>query len=203
MSRNTRPMTPAERQAREAELAAELVAAADTGDGGAEVGFDDAPAHAPRRAIRSEHRGQMLDLKELANRISAMPQGVRRGLPLDDEAQAQLDLLAVASGSDRRRVLMRAKLLIGGADLVALEAALDGDTPAAARDRACIQWRSRLVAGDDVVLQAFMERYPAADRQAVRTATRDARGPGPAGERAKTRLLQLVREAAAAPGEED
>lgn len=199
MSRNTKAMTPAERRAREAELTAELAAAADPGEAGAEV--DDAPAPAARRAIRSEHRGQMLDLKELANRISAMPQGVRRSLPLDDEAQAQLDLLAVASGSDRRRVLMRAKLLVGGADLVALAAALDGDTPAAARDRACIQWRARLVAGDDVVLQAFIERYPAADRQAVRTATRDARGAGPASDRAKARLLQLVREAAAAPGE--
>ncbi len=197
MSRNTRAMTQAERRAREAERVAEA-AGEPVGDGSEGV-FEEAEP-AARRAIRSEHRGQMLDLKELANRISAMPLGVRRGLPLDDEAQAQLDLLAVASGSDRRRVLMRAKLLIGAADLVALQAALEGDTPAAARDRLCIQWRTRLIAGDDVVLQAFIERYPGADRQAVRTATRDARGPGPAGERAKSRLLQLVRDAAAAAG---
>ncbi len=185
MSRNTKPWTAEERAAHALQAEAESHLQP----------LPEVASSPQRRAIRSAHRGQMLDLKDLANRIASMPQGLRRTLPLDDEAQAQLDLLAASNGSERRRVLMRAKLLLGAVDLVVLEAALQGDTPAAARDRDCVRWRTRLVEGDDAVLQAFMAQHPGADRQAIRASVREARGVGPVAERARGRLLGLLREA--------
>lgn len=140
-----------------------------------------------------------MDLKALANHLATLPQRVRRALPLDEELQEQLDLLARAAGRpDRRRLLMRVKLLLGALDLVALDAALSGKGPAAERDRECVRWRTRLIAGDDQDLQAFVEEQPRADRQAIRASIRDARGEGPAAARAQTRLLELLRAAAAA-----
>lgn len=199
MSRNTKPMTRAERQAAHTAVDAPPTQDADQGaEGEAYVEKYDGPPRYSDRPIRSEHREDMLDLKDIANRLATMPVGHRRTLPFDAELQEQVDLLARTEGAGRRRLLMRVKLLLGGLDRTLLDAALAGDTPAAARDRECIRWRTRLIAGDDAVLQQFIEAHPTADRQALRTHIRDARGTTPAAERARTRLLQMVREADAA-----
>ena len=151
-----------------------------------------------RRPIRSDHRADMLDLKVLANRIAALSEGQRRVLPLDDATREQLELLVRADGASRRRLLMRVKGLLGAGDLPGLQAALAGDGPTDVRDRECIRWRTRLVDGDDAVLQLFVEDHPAADRQAIRASVRDSRGVGPGAERARTRLLELLRESSTA-----
>jgi ribosomal 50S subunit-associated protein YjgA (DUF615 family) len=91
---------------------------------------------------------------------------------------------------------MRTKTLLGTADLEKLVAALEGDTPAALLDRELVYWRGRILQGDDQVIQAFMEKYPQADRQAIRNAAREARKPN--ANTALSRLLQLLRNAAAA-----
>lgn len=153
------------------------------------------------RPIRSEHRAKMMDLKDLANRLAKLSAGARRQLPLDEETLAQLDRLAAADPrADRRRVLMRAKLLLGAEDLAKLDAALAGDTEAAAWEKESIRWRTRILAGDDTVLQEFVAAFPGVDRQAARTAAREARGQGPVADRARTRLLQLIRAAPSAAG---
>lgn len=148
------------------------------------------------RPERSEHRAAMRDLKDLANRLAGLSRGQRRTLPLGAETLDQLDLLEAADGRvDRRRVLMRAKLLLGREDLGRLDAALAGDTPAAAREREIVAWRARMLAGDDRVVQAFVEAWPAADRQAIRAHTREARGTGPGAAAAQARLLRTLRDA--------
>lgn len=169
----------------------------------AEAAPDEAPAkRTGGRPIRSEHHDAMLDLKALANRLAAMPEGQRRLLPLDEETQEALQMLKDAERRpSRRRLLMRARLLLGTADPEKLQQTLTGNTPAAARDRECIRWRTRILAGGDDDLQAFMERWPRADRQAIRANAREARGTSPAAARAQTRLLALIREAAALAAE--
>lgn len=150
-------------------------------------------------SARREHREAMADLKELANHLAALTPGARRELPLDGETLAVLDQLAGAYGrTDRRRLVMRAKLLLGGEDLDKLRAALAGDTPAAAHAREAARWRTRLLAGGDADLQAFVEAWPAADRQALRASLREARGTTPAAVRAQNRVLALLKDAIAA-----
>jgi ribosome-associated protein len=159
---------------------------------------DDAPDAPSGRPDRNLHREHMQDLTDLANRLAKLPPRALRDLPLDDDVREQLDLLAKAGpGPHRRRILMRAKLFLGGADLERLEAALAGETPAALLTAEMVRWRERLVTGGDAELQAFVEAYPRADRQSLRASLREARGTGPAATRAQSRLLTLLREAAA------
>lgn len=151
------------------------------------------------RPVRSVHHNKMLDLKAMANRLAALPKAFRRTLPLDDELQTELDALADCPPTPaRRRQVMRVKLLVGRLDPVLLEAALNGHTASAERDERAVYWRGRLADGNDHDLQAFLSDFPAADRQSLRAATREARGPQ-ATPRARSRLLQLLREAMAEP----
>lgn len=153
------------------------------------------------RQARGEHREQREDLKDLANRLARLSPKMRRTMPLDEETLAQLDLLAAAENRpDRRRVLMRASTLLANADQEKVEAALSGNTPANQWDRDIAHWRSRILAGDDRVIQSFLEAYPQSDRQAIRTAAREARAGASA---AAARLLQLLRDGASALVEED
>ena len=67
MSRNTKPMTRAERQAAHAEVDAQPTQDADLGaEGEAYVEKYDGPPRYSDRPIRSEHREDMLDLKDIA-----------------------------------------------------------------------------------------------------------------------------------------
>lgn len=169
----------------------------DEDDEGADEGNEDRP-------IRGEHRAKMMALKALANRISRLTQGERRKLPMDDELQAQMDLLAGADQRpDRRRVLMRAKLLLSEVDPARLEAALAGDTASAVLERRLNLWRARILDGDDATIQSFLELYPAGDRQAIRTCAREARSTGADAtsaqvRAAQSRLLDKLRAAAKA-----
>lgn len=149
------------------------------------------------RPIRSEHRAYMMDIRALVNRLAAMSKTARRALPLNDEIQGLLDGIAEAGASPhRRRLVMRARLLLlGEVDMVQLESALAGNTPAAARERKLVGWRTRILEGDDSVLQSFVEEFPTADRQALRTCAREARGEGQSAKNANKRLYKLLRDA--------
>lgn len=181
----------------------EAPAPAPVWDRAAEPDDEDDEDDSPDRPIRSEHRAEMLALKALANRIAGLPAGIRRTLPLDEETQAQIELLIAADQRpDRRRVLMRAKLLLAGADLPALEAALAGHTPAALLERRLQGWATRILDGDEQVIQSFVESYPRADRQAIRACVRQVRAlgaegaDGPAAKAARDRLMRQLRDAA-------
>lgn len=155
------------------------------------VDEEDEPSDRP---VRSEHHDEMADLKALTMRIAALPLKMRRALPLDEETQAQIDQLAASEPRpDRRRTLMRAKLLVAQADQEALAAALAGKTPEAAWNEETLHWRDRIVAGGDTDIQAFLDVYPRADRQEIRTNAREARGKGPVAARALSRLLGSLR----------
>lgn len=158
---------------------------------------DDVDAEeASGRPVRSEHRAEMDALKALANRIAKLSPGVRRSLPLDAATLEVLEQLAAAGlRPDRRRTLMRAKLLLAHEDVEAVVATIEGGGAAAVAARVAESWRDRLLTGGDDVLTGFLAEHPRGDRQALRAAVREARGEGPAARRALPRLHKLVREA--------
>lgn len=152
----------------------------------------DDPAYAGR-VVRSDHRAAMDALKDLANQLTALSPGQRRTLPLDEEARAELErLVAAGQRPDRRRILMRVKLLLAAHDLEPIRAILAGQTPAALAAQSAEAWRARLLGGDDRALHAFLDAHPTANRQALRTAAREARVETPAGKRAFQRLFKLL-----------
>jgi ribosome-associated protein len=153
-----------------------------------------------RRPERGLHREAMRDLKALANKLSKLPRSARRALPLDEAILDQLDKVADAGvSSERRRFLMRLKLLMRDIDFDKLQAALDGDTPAAARGRELERWRTRILQGGNDDIHAFLEEFPAGDSQQIRAAAREARGEGPNASRASRKLFQLLKEFSATP----
>jgi ribosome-associated protein len=158
-----------------------------------------APRADSGRLDRGQHRDNMADLKELTEHLSTLPQKVRRALPLDEETQDHLELLSNAERGDRRRLLLRTRQLVGAADLVALNAALAGNSPADQRDQATRHWRARILAEGDAAINGFVEVFPRAERQSLRANAREARGTSPGAVRAQGRLLQLLRIAAAPP----
>lgn len=158
------------------------------------------------RPFRNEHRARMMALKDLANRLARLPLGARREIPMQDDLREEIDALAAAGQRpDRRRVLMRAQKLLAQCDVERLEAALAGDTPSAALERRVVGWRDRVLLGGDEAIQAFVEAFPGADRQALRAGAREARAED-APREAQTRLMRHLRDAIrsgapAAPGE--
>ncbi len=150
------------------------------------------------RPFRNEHRARMMALKDLGNRIAKLPPGMRRDLPMSDALRVEIEALVEAGERpDRRRVLMRVQRQLGVSDIARLEAALTGDTPAAALERRLAMWRTRILEGGDPAIQDFVAEHPAADRQAIRSLAREARGEGSGAKSASNRLLQKLREAAA------
>lgn len=148
------------------------------------------------RPIRSEHRARMMDLRELVNRMAAATPSIRRSLPLPHEVIDLLEQIAAAGvRPDRRRLVMRARLVMGeDVDVAALEAHLAGHTPAAALERRLTAWRTRILEGGDPAIQRFVEAWPGADRQGIRALAREARVEAPGGS-ANRRLYRLLREA--------
>jgi ribosome-associated protein len=147
------------------------------------------------RPFRNEHRARMMALKDLANRLAKLPPGARREIPMDEDLRGEIDALAAAGQRpDRRRVLMRAQKLLAQVDLERLEAALAGDTPSAALERRVVGWRDRVLLGGDESIQAFVEAFPEADRQALRASAREARATD-APRDAQARLMRHLRDA--------
>lgn len=182
-------------EVREGEKGFEIVLNTELADQIAEE--EDAGERRPERAV---HREAMRDLKLLANRLVKLPRSTRRALPLDEEILDQLDRVADAGvSSERRRFLMRLKLLMRDVDFDQLEAALEGDTPDAARGRELERWRTRLVQGGNDVIHEFVSTYPGADSQQIRAVLREARADGPHAARASRRLYQLLKQFSETP----
>lgn len=149
---------------------------------------DDSPGG---RIDRSEHRSFVADLKDLANRLSKLPAGQRKLLPLDEEGLRQVELLANAHpGPERRRALMHMKAILAASDLEKVEKFMAGETPAAIRHRDALHWRNRLLEGDDQTIQTFIGLFPGADRQAIRSQVRETRKTNTPTTQA--RLLSLI-----------
>ncbi len=160
----------------------------------------DPDAESPYRPSPAEHRAHMIDLRGLANRLAELPVARRRVLPLPEDVQEALDVLAgLGHTPARRRQVHRVKGLLSHVDAEALEAAIDGDGPQEARFREAERWRTRLLSGGDEALGAWLDLHPGTDRQSLRAALRTAAEPTDAGTRAQRRVLDLLREVLVEP----
>lgn len=151
------------------------------------------------RAIRQREKDETKELENWVRRLADLPASTRARLPLSDEIKACLTQYAGLSRTPARgRLARRLTQLLRHEDMEPVEANLDGDGERDQLLRALERWRDRLIKGGDADLQAFMEEYAAADRQRVRTLTRQARGEGKGAAKASKALFQVLKEAAAA-----
>jgi ribosome-associated protein len=161
----------------------------------AEAEGDTEADEAPGRTQGSIHRLKMDELGELVLALSRLPPSARKGLPIDDEAKAELELLAKLGPTPaRRRQALRARLFFRDLDPAPLLAVISGKSPREAELQQVERWRKKLLAGGDEALGVFLAESPGADAQRIRAAVREAQGEGPAAARAFKRLFKLVAE---------
>ncbi len=123
--------------------------------------------------IQSENKA----LEALALKLAAMQPGDLAQLPLDAEAlEAIATYVRIGGKSAKRRQLLWVQSRLRTLDLDALAEALEAEPESVALERRTTRWRTRLLDGDDTVLQAFLEAHPSGDRQQLRTLVRKARG---------------------------
>ena len=148
---------------------------------------------AQRRDIHEE-RALKASLKTLAQRLVALKAEHRARLPLDAELLEAVEVLAAQGPKpSRRRQLLRVQRLLRERDLEQVEAALCGDFSADPEPRpAVLSWLQRLHNSGDESIQVFISTHPGANRQQLRTLSRQARGEGKAAQRAKRNLLRLI-----------
>jgi len=149
-----------------------------------------------RTVIRAENRA----LDDLALRLAALTPGQRAPLQLDPHLNEEVELLArLGRKTAHRRQLIRVQGLLRLQDIEAIQAALDGDTTQQALTVALERWRSDLLDGGDDQLQAFVDAYPLADRQQLRSLIRSAAeqdGAKDSTREAARRLYQALKAAA-------
>lgn len=168
---------------------------------------EDQEGVAIERAIRRDKTGMRDEsraLSELGTAIAAMPKAQRMQLPLHADLQTALDVLERQGPKPgRRRALLRVQKLLRGQDIPRIEAAMKGDTEAAARARSLERHRSRILELGDPAIQDFIDAHTDADRPRIRTLARQAKGDSPAAIRAHKQLFQVLKGATPRPeGEE-
>lgn len=152
-----------------------------------------------RTDVRREHRRRESELLALADKLAKMKPAQLRTLELAETPLEVIDeLRVIESAPARNRALKRLRAGLRDVDLEALGRRLHALTcpnPDRPPDEVTT-WHARLVAGGDAVLNAFLDRFPDADRARLRTLVRQAIRAKPTDQaRASRKLKQALRAA--------
>lgn len=146
---------------------------------------NDSHAAMPRdeRPSRSQLRREALDVLKLAHALAALSDAQLASLSLHDDLRAEVTRTrSVHQQIARKRAeqfLAKQLRKLDDAELEPLRAALEHDREYTRRETAALHriedWRERLIADGDAVLDEFMRTFPSADRQRLRQLARKAR----------------------------
>ena len=156
---------------------------------------DDEAIERVDRQTHRQGREEDAEVEALAKRLLATPPRQRRHYPLSERL---LELLAEHDrivGAARNRHLRHIKKTLRADDMEAIADALDQGSPEERRLHELERWRTRILAGDDQDIQAFVEAYPDADRPTLRALARAARKEGAGALKASKRLFQALKAA--------
>ena len=155
------------------------------------------------RTSRREKTEPLARAQALIPLLRDHPRDSWDNLPLSETTREMLEhLVAIKSkarGAIRRQTMLLARALAED-DLDALASALGSDGGTSDRDEtmeALVRWRTRMMDEGDAALQAFVEAYPNADRQRLRSLVKQAtRGDDERRARVSKQLMAALREAA-------
>lgn len=161
---------------------------------------------AMEKKSKSQLKREMLELQALGEQLVWLgPEQLKRIEMPEDLREAVLLAKGLKRGEALRRQLQYIGALMRGADSEPIRKAVDdllGSQRAEARMfHAMEEWRDRLLQGDESSLEAFVERYPHADRQRLRQLILNARKEIQANKPPRTSraLFRTIREWAAFP----
>lgn len=131
---------------------------------------------------RTQQRIEALEIRNLAEKLVALPAAQLARLPIPDELMPHIvETQRITSHiAHKRQLQFLAKQMRREEDevLEAIRDAMDEGGEAARRETALLhqaeQWRDRLLADGDDALAALLEEFPAADRQKLRQLVRNA-----------------------------
>jgi ribosome-associated protein len=159
---------------------------------------EDAEGEALEPVERVSHRtiqAEDAELEVFVGELLELPGDRRRRLPVDASLVDALDECLRLEGSAKARMLRRVKRLLRGHDIDALKGFLADEAPDEQRARTLERWRARILEEGDAAIHDFVEQFPAADRQAIRSLARTAQGDSPAARRAAKKLFQELKAA--------
>jgi ribosome-associated protein len=159
---------------------------------------DDDSRLVSRTDLRRDERRRESTLLALATRLAGLKPAQLDRLGLTDPQLEIIDeLRVIESAAARSRALKRLRAALREADLPALGMRMNAlsDPKPSAPDEA-IEWRARLIEGTDADLNAFVLRFPGADRAQLRMLARRAARAKPSEQaRASYKLEQALRAA--------
>ena len=131
---------------------------------------------------RTQQRIEALEIRNLAEKLVALPAAQLARLPIPDELMPHIvETQRITSHiAHKRQLQFLAKQMRREEDEVlgAIRDAMDEGGEAARRETALLhqaeQWRDRLLADGDDALAALLEEFPTADRQKLRQLVRNA-----------------------------
>ncbi|TDO12539.1 MULTISPECIES: ribosome biogenesis factor YjgA [Halomonas] len=135
---------------------------------------------ADERPSKSQLKREMQALQQLGEQIIAMSDAQRARFPLSDDLLRAIEETGrIKAREARRRHMQYVGKLMRGEDLDGIQAVFaEIDSETLRRDHAFHRlegWRDRLIAEGDAAVEAFIDDYPDADRQALRQLIRNAR----------------------------
>lgn len=154
----------------------------------------------PEGPSKSQVKREKHALQALAERMAGMPRAELERLNLSDATWAAIDETPrIKDLRARRRHWKRIANLLEREDMHAVHALMDEaearERAATARHHALERWRERLIAEGDPALGAFIDAYPATDRQQLRALVRAAQRDTERGRpEAPRKLFRLLRE---------
>lgn len=159
---------------------------------------EDAEGEALEPVERVSHRtiqAEDAELEVFVGELLELPGDRRRRLPVDASLVEALDECLRLEGTAKARMLRRVKKLLRRHDIDALKDFLAEPAPDDQRAQALERWRTRILDEGDAAIHDFVEQFPAADRQAIRSLARTAQGDSPTARRTAKKLFQELKAA--------
>lgn len=127
---------------------------------------------------KTQIKREVLELKDLGKQLVELPEKALQKLPLSESfREAILDARRFSRGALQRQLRFIAGM-VPGEDVDAIRKALEELRQPHHRQvrefQQLEQWRDRLLAGDEDLLNELAQRFPQADRQHLRQLTRNA-----------------------------